>query len=67
MKRVEMQMRIVIILSLFMAVVTLGLSWVLLPRMGITGIGIAWLVSQGMVAIGIIINFILRRNPKRPT
>ena len=64
MKRVKMQMRIVIGLSLFIAIVTLGLSWVLLPRIGIVGVGVSWLASQGIVALGIIISFIPGRKPK---
>ena len=40
-------MRSVIAPSAFIAIVTLGLSYVLLPRIGIIGAGIAWLASQG--------------------
>jgi O-antigen/teichoic acid export membrane protein len=50
-QRVKMHMNIVICLSTFMAVVALGLSWVLLSRMGIVGVGVAWLVSQGVIAL----------------
>ncbi|MBA7502786.1 hypothetical protein ES706_01380 [subsurface metagenome] len=50
-KRVEMKMKGVIGLSAFIAVATLALSHVLLPRMGIIGAGIAWLVSQAVVAV----------------
>lgn len=50
-KRVEMQMRGVVGLSALMVVATLALSWLLLPRMGVLGVGIAWLSSQGAVAI----------------
>jgi O-antigen/teichoic acid export membrane protein len=66
MKRVKMQMKVVIGLSLFIAVVTLGLSWVLLPRMGIAGAGVSFLASQGIVSVGIIISLILNRIPKKP-
>ena len=34
-----------------LAVLTLGLSYPLLDRLGVTGIGLAWLISQGAVAI----------------
>jgi O-antigen/teichoic acid export membrane protein len=67
MKRVKIQMKIVITLSVCIAVITLGLSWVLLPRMGIEGAGVAFLTSQGIVAMGIIINLVLKRKPKTPT
>jgi O-antigen/teichoic acid export membrane protein len=50
-RQVKLKMGIVIILSLFTTIVALGLSWVLLPRMGIIGIGIAWLTSQTLTAI----------------
>jgi O-antigen/teichoic acid export membrane protein len=60
MKRVEMKLALIIGLSAFIAVATLGLSYMLLPRMGISGVGIAWLSSHGVVAIGIAISFLLR-------
>ena len=54
MRRVEMQMRIVILLSLLIAVATLGLSFILLPEMGIIGAGVAWFASQGAVMAAVI-------------
>jgi len=51
MKRVEMRMKSVITLTAFIAVATLGLSYVLFPRVGIIGAGIAWLASQIVVAL----------------
>jgi O-antigen/teichoic acid export membrane protein len=50
-KRVKMQMRSVIGLSLLTVVLTLVLSYVLLARTGIIGVGIAWLAGQGIVAL----------------
>jgi O-antigen/teichoic acid export membrane protein len=64
-KRVEMKMRSVIGLSAFIAVTTLVLSWILLSQMGILGVGVAWLSSQGVVALAIIISFIMRRTAIR--
>ena len=64
-RRVEMKMRGVIGLTAFIAVATLVLSWALLPRMGISGIGVAWLSSQGTVALAIAVGFILRRTTSR--
>jgi O-antigen/teichoic acid export membrane protein len=58
-KRVEMRVGTVIIISGLTAVLTLGLSWLLVPRMGINGAGLAWLVGQAAVGIGIIIKQIL--------
>lgn len=60
-KRVEMKMKSVIGLTAFIVVVTLVMSWILLSQMGIFGVGLSWLLSQGLVALAIIINFILRR------
>ena len=54
-KRVEMKMKSVICLSAFIAIITLALSWVLLPQMGIVGAGVAWLSSQGVAALVIIL------------
>ena len=45
-KRVEMKMKSVIGLNALSALATLGLSYVLLPSMGILGAGVAWLASQ---------------------
>ena len=54
-KRVEMKMGSVVLLNALIAAGTLALSWVLLPSMGITGVGIAWLSSQSVVAIVVIL------------
>lgn len=51
MKRVKMQMRNVIGFSLLTVIVSLALSYVLLPRIGIIGVGIAWFSGQGIVAL----------------
>jgi O-antigen/teichoic acid export membrane protein len=59
--RVEKKSMVLILLTASIAVVTLALSYLLLPRMGITGIGISWLVSQGVVALGIATVFLVRR------
>jgi O-antigen/teichoic acid export membrane protein len=54
-KRVEMRVGTVIIISGIIAVITLGLSWLLIPKMGINGAGVAWLVGQSIVGVGIIL------------
>jgi hypothetical protein len=41
----------IVVVQAILAVLTLGLSYPLLDRLGVTGIGVAWLVSQGIVAI----------------
>lgn len=50
-KMVEKRMKSVIGLTAFIALATLGLSYFLLPRMGIMGVGVAWLSSQGVAAL----------------
>lgn len=51
MKRVGMDMRSVVGLNAFIAIVTMVLSYVLLPRIGIIGVGIGWLVAQSLTAV----------------
>jgi len=60
-KRVEKKLIILIGITAFLAVSTLALSHVLLPRIGITGVGIAWLISQGIVALVISAGFVKKR------
>lgn len=52
-KRAEKKLKVVICLTAFVGALTVGLSFLLLSRMGITGAGIAWLISQGVVALWI--------------
>ncbi len=60
-KRVEKKLKVIVGLSVFAAVATLGLSYLLLPRMGIDGVGIAWLISQGAIALAIAESWLKRR------
>lgn len=53
--RVQNRIGVVIIVHGLNAVVTLGLSFIWLPAYGITGIGLAWLVSQFVIALFIIL------------
>ncbi len=57
-KRVEMKMKTVIILAAFISCVTLGLSYLLLPRMGIIGVGVAWLSSHSTVAVFVVFSLL---------
>ena len=52
-KRVQKRMRGVIGLSAFIAVVTMVLSYLLLPRVGIIGAGIGWLIPQAILAVAV--------------
>jgi O-antigen/teichoic acid export membrane protein len=60
-KRVEKKLKVIVSLTAFVAVVTLGLTYLLLPHMGINGAGIAWLTSQLVIALVIITSWLKRR------
>jgi len=50
-KRVELKMKQVVVPTAFLTIATLALSYVLLPRMGIVGVGVAWVATQCAVAV----------------
>lgn len=60
--RVQMNVQKITILSGFILLLTLGLSYLLIPLHGINGVGIAWLIAQSTAAI--IIIWIIRNNGK---
>ena len=60
-KRVEKRMRSVVILNVIAAVAILGLSYFLLPTMGIVGAGVACLIGRGLVSLGIVGSLLHRR------
>jgi O-antigen/teichoic acid export membrane protein len=49
--RIRARVSGIVVVQAILAVLTLGLSYPLLDALGVTGIGVAWLVSQGSVAI----------------
>jgi O-antigen/teichoic acid export membrane protein len=49
--RVGAQMRGMVAVTVFLAIVTLGASPYLLSHLGLVGVGVAWLASQGVVAL----------------
>ena len=53
-KRVEKKLRVIVGISIFMAVLCLGLAYLLLPKLGINGVGIAYLTSQMAVALVVV-------------
>jgi O-antigen/teichoic acid export membrane protein len=61
-KRVEKKLKAIVGLTAFVAAATLGLSYWLIPEVGINGVGIAWLGTQGIVALAILVNW---RRPRR--
>ena len=52
--RVQHRGRLVLVIQAAQCVVAIGLSALLLPDHGIEGVGAAWLVSQAVVAIGVL-------------
>lgn len=48
--RVRRRIRVLFVVPASVAVLTIGLSLVFLPRWGVTGAGVAWLTSQTLVA-----------------
>lgn len=66
-KRVEKRLKVVVGLSAVAAAATLGLAYLLLPRMGINGAGIALLGSQGLVLLVVGASWLkMKRAPGRP-
>jgi O-antigen/teichoic acid export membrane protein len=63
--RVEKRLGVIIGLTAFIAVLTLGLAYFLLPRMGINGAGIAWLTTQGTMALVVVADSLKRRGVAR--
>lgn len=57
-KIVEKKLRLIVCLTASVAAVTIGLAYLLLPRMGINGAGIAWLAIQGAIALVIMVSFL---------
>ena len=49
-KRVQQDVKPVILLASLMAVIVVLTSYLLLPKLGIIGVGIAWLGGQSMIA-----------------
>ena len=61
-KRVEKKMKAVIILSAVVASIIVGLSYILLPRMGIVGAGVAWLSGQGAGSVFVVYSLFKRQS-----
>jgi O-antigen/teichoic acid export membrane protein len=54
-KRVQKKVKTVIFLAALMAIIVVMTSYLLLPRLGINGVGIAWLAGQSAVAVIVIV------------
>ena len=53
--RVQRKMRLLLVVRVALAVFSIGLCLLLLPWLGITGIGLAWLAAQCVVATAIMV------------
>jgi O-antigen/teichoic acid export membrane protein len=60
-RRVQQRMAGVVASAVWVLIVTLGLSVVLLPRVGLLGAGIAWFAAQGSLAAVILVRFAVNR------
>jgi len=60
-KRIEKKLKVLVGLSAFAAIAALGLTYLLLPVMGIDGAGIAWLITQGTIALVVVADSLKRR------
>ncbi|MFC2072790.1 oligosaccharide flippase family protein [Chloroflexota bacterium] len=60
-KMVQKELKVVIGLAAYIVVASLGLTYLLLPQMGITGAGIAWLFTHGTAAIVVVAISLKRR------
>lgn len=53
--RVQNRFHHIVIIQGLNAVLLLGLSLLLLPQFGITGVGMAWLIGQSLMAVGVFV------------
>jgi O-antigen/teichoic acid export membrane protein len=60
-RRVQQRMAGVVASAVWVLIVTLGLSVVLLPRVGLLGAGIAWFAAQASLAAVILVRFAVNR------
>jgi O-antigen/teichoic acid export membrane protein len=56
--RIQKRGRVVLWVQAVQCAVTLSLTYVLLPHLGIDGVGIAWLISQGVLGALLIIGIL---------
>ena len=58
--RVQRRMRVLLGVPAAIAVIVIGMSWVVAPYWGLTGIGLSWLVGQTVVAVALLVHGKLR-------
>jgi hypothetical protein len=59
--RVRGRLRFAAVINLTMAVITLGLGWILLPILGIAGGGWAWLIAQSTGSLMVGVDLLISR------
>ena len=64
-KRVERKMGVVILLIVLAGAVTLGLSYLLMPREGIAAVGIAWLAGQCGITLVVVTQWLMQQRKGR--
>jgi O-antigen/teichoic acid export membrane protein len=62
MNRVRRELKTLLAVSSFIMATSLVLSYVLLRQVGINGVGLAWLGSQGIAAV-VVLGFLMRKTP----
>jgi O-antigen/teichoic acid export membrane protein len=65
--RVRGEYRIAALVNIVMAVVTLALAWILLPRLGIGGAGVSWAAGQFVGVLLLVAWLVSMRRHRRPT
>lgn len=58
--RVQRRMRVLLGVPAAIAIIVIGMSWVVAPVWGLTGIGLSWLVGQTVVAVALLVHGKLR-------
>lgn len=56
-RKVQQRMHGFVVAMAWILLVTLGLSALLLPRLGVTGVGVAWLIAQTSVAAALLARY----------
>ena len=64
-KRVKREMKNVLMLSALIAVITLLISWLLLPSMGIVGAAVAWLSGQTVASVLAVVMWLSQPRRRR--
>jgi len=63
-KRVQIDIKTIIYVNLVMAILVISVSYLLLKTDGLIGIGIAWIFGQGVIAMIICMNLVLKYRAK---